>query len=90
MLVWKYCIRKIALNNLTRKDTTLSERRFRAIFGIKFGPGVLRTDRQYTGSHSTHLCDVLPSPANHRAASQAVASNKRRGFPSTQAAIINE
>lgn len=55
-------------------------------FNSTFGPGVPRADRQYTGSHSPHRCDVLPSPANHRAASQVVASHKWRDFPSTQTA----
>jgi hypothetical protein len=36
----KYCIRKIALTNLTRKDKALSGRCFRALFGITFGPDV--------------------------------------------------
>jgi hypothetical protein len=38
---------------------------------------------QYTGSCSPHRCDMLCSRANHRAASQAVASDKRQGIPNT-------
>jgi len=78
----KYCVRKITFTNLTRKDTAISGGCFRAIFGLTFGPGVWLTDRRYTGSHSPHCYDVLLSPANHRAASQVVASHKWRGFPS--------
>jgi len=82
----KYRIRKIAFINLTRKDTTLSGGCFRVQFDIPFGPGVPRTDRQYTGSHSLHHFNVLLSPANDRAAGQAFPSRTRRSLPSTQAA----
>ena len=82
----KYCVRKIAFNNLTRKDTALSGGCFRVKFDIPFGPGVPRTDRQYTGSHSPHRCDVLLAPANHRAASQAFPSHIGQSLPSMKAA----
>jgi hypothetical protein len=77
----KYSIQKIVFTNMTRKDTTLSGGCFRSLSDITFGPGVSRTDRQYTVS--PHRCDVLLSPTNHRVASQVVASHNWRGFPST-------
>lgn len=39
--------------------------------------------QQYTGSCFPHRCDMLRSQANHRVASPAVASDKRRGIPNT-------
>jgi hypothetical protein len=44
---------------------------------------VVPSTRQYIGSCSPHRCDMLCSHANHRAASQTVASDKRRGIPNT-------
>jgi len=82
----RYCIRKTAFTNLTRKDTPLSGGCFRAQFDIPYGPFFPRTDHQYTGCHSPQGCDVLLAPANHRAASQVEALHKWQGCASTQTA----
>jgi hypothetical protein len=41
----KYSVQKIALNNTARRETTLSGRCFKELFGILFGHGALPTLR---------------------------------------------